>query len=323
MDLIREVQEGIHSRSMKENDLIKIMDAEIEFIKINPEAREILNDFTEDGERLVANFTIKPIGKFCVIIENGKMYYEQNKWRDDAKVTAITDAKTWYELMITQRLTWDSVFQERSVVLEGNTKGFEIYFFLWDLFYAEIQLPTGFWKSSLVDLEPREMVAFHHPGPDPIIPAIDGLVQELKKKNVSNIAEIFLMHDKLMYYIDDNRNWHEAIPGGAYAMVSIGDGTNEKCFLTEKTEIISFEGGLYGSIPSRFYELDISCGRLRRFPFVKWSRKFGVTLNQAKQTIAKVKIPTDAQNEFYIDPRGFIDKYKENIDILIYNPIDR
>ncbi|MEX2683657.1 MAG: hypothetical protein Q6373_018930, partial [Candidatus Sigynarchaeota archaeon] len=175
-------------------------------------------------------------------------------------------------------------------LFEGQMQRLAGFGMLWDMFYAEIQLPTGFWKSSIVELEPQDMVAFHHPEPDPA-QAIAGLFRELKKKGSLELDHVFLVHDKQMFIMDDKRNWHESAPGGVYAMFPLGEGARDKDFLTEKTEVISSEGGTFGAIPSRYFELDMAYARWRRFPFIKWSKKFGVECNLAKQTMVDIPIP--------------------------------
>ncbi len=320
MDLISEVQQGIHGRTIKEEGLFKVLDAVMDFSEKNRDAKELLNDYADDGERMVANWAVEPFGRFCIVMEGGKFYYEKNKWRDDSNAKVVTDAKTWYDVFINQRVEPADIVKTGSWVVEGRQQSLQGLYLLWDMFYTEIQLPTGFWTSSVVELEPQEMAAFHYPEPDPA-QAIAGLIQEVKQKGPMKLDHVFLVHDKPMFHMDDKRNWHESTPGGVFAMFPIGE--MEKDLLTDRFEIISSEGGSYGAIPSRYFELNVIYARWRRFPFIKWSKKFGVQLNLAKQTMVDIPIPEKGKGAFFIDPRGFIEKNKEEIDVTIHNPIEK
>ncbi|MFX0100857.1 MAG: hypothetical protein ACFFCS_14880 [Candidatus Hodarchaeota archaeon] len=320
MGLFEELKNDLHARKLSEKDFERMMRAFEEFAKTNEEARQLVKDITEDGDRVIINFDFGPDGKFCWAAENGELSIRYGIQREDADGTGRAPGKEWFNAMINR--TTDLTELSEHITIEGHAERYLEFNPLNELIVKELEMPPGMRDSRVVELEPMEMVAYHHAMEQSIPATVAGLIERLNKHRI-HPDEIYLIHDKPLLHMFGPGKQKQDKTCGIIAMVPIPK-DKEGIFSSKEGAglyKISFEGGKHGAVDSLVSDLHPSLLLWRRFFWISFCKRHDVVFDKNKGVMLKILIDKVIRDDIIANPRKTIEEKAEDIKAIIYAPL--
>ncbi|MFX0100861.1 MAG: hypothetical protein ACFFCS_14900 [Candidatus Hodarchaeota archaeon] len=319
MNIIEEVKEGLHSRSLNEKHFAKINQAMLELANNTKEGQQIMEEMTEDGDRVVINFDFGPDGKFYWAAEDGKLTVGDGVLREDADGTVFTSAKTWYEALLLFKYPYNEVLEKNLVRWEKKATMVAEFNPLLTFMGETLDMPPGMMDSRVLDLEPMEMVAFHLEGDISIQGAVAGLVDGMKE-HAAKIERIFLIHDKRVFHPEQYNSISEK-DYGIIAMAPVPEKTSKNNLIKGDLYELSFEGGKHGALDCLLSDLRPRFSAWRHFAWLGFEWKHDVAIDKNKIAMTEIIVNDGIRAAFTSNPRECIENKADDIKAIVYVPL--
>ncbi|MFX0100860.1 MAG: hypothetical protein ACFFCS_14895 [Candidatus Hodarchaeota archaeon] len=319
MNIIEEAKNDFHARTLNETNWSKINEAFVEIANNTEEGRRIMEEMTEDGDRIVINFDLTPDVKFFMAAEDGKLVIEHDVQREDADATIYTTARRWFELAILNRYDWSEAIEMKMGTWEGKPNLVFEFSPLFGHIGRTLEMPPGMRDSKILDLEPIDMVAFHLEGKASIEDAVAGLIEGIKD-HVKKIERIFLIHDKPVL-VGGQGPIIKAENYGIIAMTPIPRNVDKKKLFKGDLYELSFDGGKYGAVDSLYADLRPNFLAWRGFAWMRFSMKHDVKSDTDRNAMAEIIVDDENRPAIISKPRETLAEKIDDIKAIVYMPI--